>query len=148
MSPEWKSFSLADVALNGKDGIVDGPFGSALPANSYLPVGIPLIRGSNLSKGEVRFKDDEFVFVSEETANKLNRAICLPEDIVFTKKGTLGQIGIIPSNRYPVYLLSSNQMRLRVNREILLPEFAYYYLSQKESIEKLFEIQNILVYQK
>lgn len=134
---EWKKCTLADVALNGKDGLIDGPFGSALPADLYQPAGIPVIRGSNLSKGEVRFKGEEFVFVSEEVAARLVRATCIPEDIIFTKKGTLGQVGIIPLAKYPLYLLSSNQMRLRVNRDFVLPEFAYYYLSQKESIEKI-----------
>jgi len=137
MSSEWKTYTLADVAFNGKEGLVDGPFGSALPADLYQSDGIPVIRGSNLSKGEVRFKGDDFVFVSKEVASRLARAACIPEDIVFTKKGTLGQVGIIPTGRYPAYLLSSNQMRLRVNKEVVLPDFAYYYLSQKESIEKI-----------
>lgn len=137
MSSEWKTLTLSEIALNGKEGLVDGPFGSALPADSYKLSGVPVIRGSNLSRGEVRFKGDEFVFVSEELAQKLSRANCIPEDIVFTKKGTLGQVGIVPHAPYKKYLLSSNQMRLRVNRDLIRPDFAYYYLSQKSSIDKI-----------
>ncbi|MEE2000028.1 restriction endonuclease subunit S [Alkalimonas sp. MEB108] len=137
MSSEWKTLTLSEIALNGKEGLVDGPFGSALPADSYKPSGVPVIRGSNLSRGEVRFKGDEFVFVSEELAQKLTRATCIPDDIVFTKKGTLGQVGIVPHVPHTKYLLSSNQMRLRVNRDLVRPDFAYYYLSQKSSIDKI-----------
>lgn len=131
------SHTLAQIAVDGKDGLVDGPFGSNLPERLYTPSGVPVIRGSNLSKGKERFKDVEFVYVSEETATKLSRSLCLPDDIVFTKKGTLGQIGYVPSDQHPYYLLSSNQMRMRVNRKIASPEFVYYYLAQPASIEKI-----------
>lgn len=137
MSSEWQFYSLAKIALNGKEGFVDGPFGSALPASLYEQAGVPVVRGSNLSKGKERFRDDEFVFVSRETASRLARANCVAGDLIFTKKGTLGQIGIIPYGKYPVYLLSSNQMRLRVDRTVADPEFVYYYLAQEKSISKI-----------
>ena len=95
----WHSYTLAQIALDGKDGLVDGPFGSNLPERLYTASGIPVIRGSNLSKGKERFKDTEFVYVSEATAAKLSRSQCLPNDIVFTKKGTLGQLGGCPRIR-------------------------------------------------
>ena len=137
MSSEWRSCRLVDLTLPGKDGLVDGPFGSNLPSSSYTLTGIPVIRGSNLTKGKERFKDGEFVYVSSETANGLSRSFCVPNDIIFTKKGTLGQVGLVPINCHPVYLLSSNQMRMRVNSEQADPEFIYYYLAQAESIEKI-----------
>jgi type I restriction enzyme S subunit len=136
-SDQWRSYCLADISLPGKDGLVDGPFGSNLPSSSYTKEGIPVIRGSNLSKGNERFKSDDFVYVSEETSGLLSRSQCIPDDIIFTKKGTLGQIGIVPNGPFPVYLLSSNQMRMRVNLEIADPEFVYYYLAQSASIEKI-----------
>ncbi|TDP74055.1 restriction endonuclease subunit S [Roseateles toxinivorans] len=137
MSSEWQRFRLEDVALPGKDGLVDGPFGSNLPSSAYTPEGIPVIRGSNLTKGEERFRSHEFVYVSSETADKLSRSLCLPNDIIFTKKGTLGQIGLVPAGPHPVYLLSSNQMRMRVDGKRADAEFVYYYLAQRESIEKI-----------
>ncbi|WP_208110757.1 restriction endonuclease subunit S [Aquabacterium commune] len=126
-----------DIALPGKDGLVDGPFGSNLPSSAYTQAGVPVIRGSNLTKGTERFKSDEFVYVSSETAGQLSRSLCLPNDIVFTKKGTLGQIGLVPFGRHSTYLLSSNQMRMRVDGACADPEFVYYYLAQRESIEKI-----------
>ncbi len=128
---------LGSIGLGGHTGLVDGPFGSNLPASSYLSEGIPVIRGSNLSKGEVRFRDDEFAFVSSTLADKLARSTCVPKDIVFTKKGTLGQVGIVPNVPFSRYLLSSNQMRLRVDPTLANPEFIYYALSTKEAIERL-----------
>jgi type I restriction enzyme S subunit len=137
MSSEWRSHRLVDIALPGKDGLVDGPFGSNLPSSAYTQAGVPVIRGSNLTKGTERFKSDEFVYVSSETAGQLSRSLCLPNDIVFTKKGTLGQIGLVPFGKHSTYLLSSNQMRMRVDGAWADPEFVYYYLAQRGSIEKI-----------
>jgi type I restriction enzyme S subunit len=133
----FESMRLDELALGGEAGLVDGPFGSNLPATDYVAYGVPVIRGSNLSKGQVRFRGKEFVFVSEATAEKHVRSTCQPNDIVFTKKGTLGQVGIVPSNKFPRYLLSSNQMRLRVDPRIANPNYVYYALSSAEAIDQV-----------
>jgi type I restriction enzyme S subunit len=135
---EWRMATLAEIARQDGYGLVDGPFGSNLPASTYVPSGIPVIRGSNLSLGNTRFRDDEFVFVSDETAKRLSRSLCSINDIIFTKKGTLGQIGIIPTqSRYPTFLLSSNQMKLSVDQKIANPQFVYYYISSPASRAKI-----------
>lgn len=138
MSAEkWKEYRLEEIAITDR-GLIDGPFGSNLPASEYTQTGVPIIRGSNLSLGGMRFYDDGFVFVSEATSKKLERSLCFPGDIIFTKKGTLGQIGIIPKHaRYSKYLLSSNQMKLTVNENIANKDFVYLFLSAKDQIEKI-----------
>jgi len=137
MSSDWKEYFLEEIAVP-KRGLIDGPFGSNLPASDYTVSGIPVIRGSNLSINGRRFQDDGFIYVAEATAKRLERSLCYPGDIIFTKKGTLGQIGIIPEKaRFPKYLLSSNQMKLTVNKEIADNKFVYLFLSAKEQIEKV-----------
>lgn len=133
----WKRTTLGDIAKQ-EYGLVDGPFGSNLPASSYTDRGVPVIRGSNLSLGQIRFWDKEFVYVSEETAQRLSRSICSPGDIIFTKKGTLGQTGIIPQNyKYSKFLLSSNQMKLSVDDKKADSIFVYYFVSSPLSQEKI-----------
>ncbi|MCX6842660.1 MAG: restriction endonuclease subunit S [candidate division WOR-3 bacterium] len=128
---------MGRIAL-GEGGLVDGPFGSNLPASLYTADGVPVVRGSNLSLGNRRFVDDEFVFVSAETAVRLARSVCVPDDIVFTKKGTLGQTGIVPRRcRHRKFLLSSNQMKLTVNRQLADPLFVYYYVTAPTARAKL-----------
>jgi type I restriction enzyme S subunit len=137
MSSEWKEYRLEEIAMP-KRGIIDGPFGSNLPASDYRDSGIPVIRGGNLSLYGRRFQDNGFIYVSETTAKRLERSLCYPGDIIFTKKGTLGQIGLIPENaRHSKYLLSSNQMKLTVNEKIADNKFVYLLLSAKEQIEKI-----------
>src|SRR5262249_11423420 len=50
----------------------------------------------------------------------------------------LGQTGIVPGNiKYSKFLLSSNQMKLTVSRDIADPLYVYYYVSTPESREKI-----------
>jgi type I restriction enzyme, S subunit len=132
---EWKN--LADIAAD-EYGLVDGPFGSNLRSSEYTEVGVPVIRGSNLTLGTAYFVDDEFVFISESKADELARSNCFAEDIVFTKKGTLGQTGIIPNgHRFKRFVLSSNQMKITVNKAVADPYFVYYFVSSPASVDKI-----------
>ena len=134
----WQQFRIKDIACNKGYGLVDGPFGSNLPGAAYTEEGVPIVRGVNLSLGKERFKDFDYVFVSEDTASKLRRSLCEPDDVVFTKKGTLGQTGIIPRNsKYRKFLLSSNQMKLSVNTEIAYPLYVYYFVSSPHSQRRI-----------
>ncbi len=140
MAEEWKLCTLGTIADKHGYGLVDGPFGSNLPATLYTDHGIPVIRGSNLSLGITRFRADEFVYVSEKTAQQIERSLCRPDDIIFTKKGTLGQTGLVPSGgKYSLFLLSSNQMKLTVNRDLADPLFVYYFVSAPENVKKIIQ---------
>lgn len=137
MASNWIKTTLGGIA-DPCGGVVDGPFGSNLPASGYVTEGIPVIRGSNLSLGKEKFKQHEFVYISQDAFEKLQRSECLPNDIIFTKKGTLGQTGIIPNpSIFTRYILSSNQMRLRVDPLKALPAYIYYVVSSPQTIEKI-----------
>ncbi|WP_406721462.1 restriction endonuclease subunit S [Thioclava litoralis] len=130
--------TLGSIANPSRGGLVDGPFGSNLPASEYVEEGVPVLRGSNLSIGPSYLKENEFVFVSRELTEKLARSICRQGDIVFTKKGTLGQTGFISeSSKFKEYLLSSNQMKISVDCRKAIPKYVYYYVSSPSSISKI-----------
>lgn len=119
--PNWKEYKLGDIV----EDVAMGPFGSNLKVDNFIGSGVPVIRGANLNAGG--FKDELFVFVSEEKAQSLKRSLACPDDLVFTHRGTIGQVGIIPHSKYPYYLVSQSQMRLTVNKQFLNPRFLYYW---------------------
>lgn len=96
MNSEWPSISVEECAANKPHSTQIGPFGNKIRAETYTPNGIPVLRGVNVKQG--RFNDDDYVFVSEEAAAELKVFECLPNDVILVHKGTLGKIGIIPSN--------------------------------------------------
>ena len=106
-------------------GLVGGPFGSSLVNADYTQRGVPVIRGTNMSSG--RYVGGEFAFVSaEKFARDLARNSAVPGDIVYTQRGTLGQVALVPSDGPDTYVVSQSQMRLRVDRTRAVPEFVYY----------------------
>src|SRR5713101_3727 len=132
--PEWVRRRLEELQVPG--GLVGGPFGSSLGTRDYLPIGIPVIRGVNLA-GPGRFDPSDLVFVSEAKANELCRNIALPGDLVFTQRGTLGQVGIVPDATYDKYVVSQSQMRLRVDPTVADPVYVYYVFRSREMRETI-----------
>lgn len=114
---------LADVAA--VRGLIGGPFGSNLVSNDYEPAGVPVIRGTNLGHG--KYVAGEFAFVSEaKVLRDLSRNVAIPGDVVFTQRGTLGQVALTPADGLSEYVISQSQMRLRVNPVVAVPDFVYY----------------------
>jgi type I restriction enzyme S subunit len=134
VTDNWVIYRLGDIV----DDIAMGPFGSNLKVDNFVDKGVPVIRGMNLNEGG--FQKNRFVFVSEEKANSLKRSLAFPDDLVFTHRGTLGQVGIIPQHEYPCYLVSQSQMRLAVDRNHLIPKYLYYFF--KSSIGQMELLRN------
>ncbi len=123
---EWEFVQLEDACLKSKYSFSMGPFGSDIKTDNFVPAGVPVIRGVNLTKEP--FNEDGFVFVTEEKADELRAANAFPNDLIFTHRGTLGQVGIIPLKaKFKRYVVSQSQMKCVCNNEILNPMFAFYY---------------------
>ena len=126
MTNAWKYVSIEEIAASTANALAMGPFGSNIKSDNFVPTGVPVIRGINLSNG--RFHSDGFVFITEEKADELKSANVFPEDIVFTHRGTLGQVGIIPrDSKYPRYVISQSQMKLTCDKEKAVPLYVYYF---------------------
>ncbi len=132
----WKTYKIDEIKAKGKYTLVGGPFGSNLTTRDYVEEGVPVLRGSNLST-QKRFTHEDLVFVSEEKAKKLTPNLAFPKDIMFTQRGTLGQVGLIPEGVFERYVVSQSQMKLTVNPEMALPEFVYYFFSTDEGRRNL-----------
>ncbi|MGI8826972.1 MAG: restriction endonuclease subunit S [Chloroflexota bacterium] len=127
---DWTTCTLGDIAGPEKGSVVSGPFGSNIGKRFFIDQGVPLIRGNNLSDMDKPFTDAGFVFISPEKAEELRKCQALPGDLVFTAAGTLGQVGLIPPDgRYPSYIISNKQMRVRLDPSRADPRFAYHWFA-------------------
>ena len=134
----WLRVKLGSLASDEPYAFVGGPFGSKLTSRDYVDEGIPVIRGSNLNGGRfLEMKD--FVFVSEEKIRRdLSSNLARPLDLVFTQRGTLGQVAIIPENGiYEKYVVSQSQMKLTVDEMKADRQFLYYYFSSREVVGQI-----------
>ena len=109
----WECERLCDAAANIANAIVGGPFGSDLVSADYAASGVPVIRGQNMSTIVV---SGDFVFVSASKAKALSANLACPGDLVFTQRGTLGQVSRVPDREFERYLVSQSQMKVSLKR--------------------------------
>jgi restriction endonuclease S subunit len=121
---DWISPSIKEIAANRPNAIVGGPFGSDLVSKDYVASGVPVIRGQNMAQ---HYVSGDFVFVSKQKAKFLQANTARTKDIVFTQRGTLGQISIVPGKPFLEYVVSQSQMKLTLNSEMADPEYVYQY---------------------
>lgn len=125
---EFKMLMLKDVAASGRS-VISGPFGSNIGKRFFQELGIPVIRGNNLTTDSRKFRDEGFVFLTEKKADEL-KADAIENDILFTAAGTIGQVGMIPVNAtHDRYVISNKQLRLRVDPKKADPNYVYYWLA-------------------
>lgn len=132
MALEWPEVTVAEIAAPVRNALVGGPFGSNLVSRDYVDTGVPVIRGQNMVS---RWVSGEFAFVTKEKADSLAANLASPGDIVFTQRGTLGQVSLVPDSPFRRYLVSQSQMKLTVNRELADPLFLYYVFSSNKQQE-------------
>jgi type I restriction enzyme, S subunit len=133
----WRTMPLDAIKASVPYAFVGGPFGSNLTTRDYVREGVPVIRGNNLP-ANASFADDEFVFVSEKKADELLSNSAFPGDLVFTQRGTLGQVGLIPrDSRFSRYIISQSQMKLTVNQSVADARFVYYFFRLPATIQQV-----------
>ncbi len=124
---------VEDIAANARNAIVGGPFGSDLVSKDYVLSGVPVIRGANMGYG--RWVSGEFVYVTNEKADSLSSNCARAGDIIFTQRGTLGQVALIPNGTTERYLVSQSQMKLTVDSRKADALFLYYVFTGAEQQE-------------
>ncbi|TAK54995.1 MAG: restriction endonuclease subunit S [Gammaproteobacteria bacterium] len=133
----WRTMPLDAIKASVPYSFVGGPFGSNLTTRDYVDEGVPVIRGNNLP-ADASFSDDDFVFVSDKKADDLRSNTAFPGDLVFTQRGTLGQVGVIPRDSgFQRYIISQSQMKLTVDLEIADPRFVYYFFRLPTTVQKV-----------
>ena len=119
---DWVRCVVADLRASGKWTCIGGPFGSNLTSTDYRVLGVPVIRSSNLSTTDCFVSEDNFVYVSAIKANELVQNMAYPGDVIFTQRGTLGQVGMIrKKSRYERFIISQSQMKLTPDEELVDP---------------------------
>ncbi len=114
----WPSKPLTEFVAN-KDDIRCGPFGTQLHKSEFQTSGVPLWGIKQVNK---HFDIETEEFVSEQKFNDLRVYSLEPGDIVMTRKGTIGNCAVYP-NDFPVGIMHSDLLRLRIDRERHNPTF-------------------------
>ena len=126
--------TVGELAAPIRNALVGGLFGSDLGSADYVPSGVPVIRGQNLSNG--KFVGGDCVYVSESKADKLKSNLARPGDLVFTQRGNAvlhgGQVAIVPDGRFDRYVVSQSQMKLTPDSSKVDSHFLYFVFSSSD----------------
>jgi type I restriction enzyme S subunit len=122
---KWPEVALESLAAPHEGAIAIGPFGSSMKADTYAPVGVPVIRGTNISNGRA-WKGD-WVFIPPEFADRMPRCIATSGTLVFPHRGAIGEIAIVPKDHYARYFLSTSLMKIEVDEKKANPNFVYFF---------------------
>lgn len=126
---DWDCVTLRAAAASRANAIVGGPFGSDLVSADYVEQGVPVIRGQNMGAATIR---GPFAFVTNDKARALSANLAFPGDLVFTQRGTLGQVSVIPGKSFECYLVSQSQMKITLNINRHDPAFLLQYFVSYE----------------
>lgn len=119
---EWKYVTFRDVAGNVPDYIKTGPFGSSLKGEHWKESGVPVITIGAL--GEEDFIEQNLLFISKEKASELNSYSLKEGDILFSRVADVGR-SLIIDKKHEGWIMSSNFMRLRIDKRIIDPYVIY-----------------------
>lgn len=107
----WVDTTIADLFIDPKNNIVDGPFGSNLKASEYKERGVPILRLQNIDR--LCLDPKNIKYITSEKAQRLSRHSFLSGDIVMTKLGIpLGKACIIPET-FSAGIIVADLVRLR-----------------------------------
>ena len=111
---DWVVTPLESVTPpNGKNGIVDGPFGSNLKTIHYRTSGIPIITSGYVTDG--KFRADKYLYVDRAKFLEEKRSSVQPGDIVMAKIGErCGASAILPE-AHETGILSGNALKITVD---------------------------------
>ena len=121
---KWPVVKLGEVSSDEPGSVAVGPFGSRMKSDVYTPSGVPVIRGTNISRD--RAWRNDWVYVSDEFAGGLPNCNVREGDLVFPHRGSIGEVAIVPDD-IPRYILSSSLMKFRPDPEKVSPLFLFYY---------------------
>lgn len=93
----WEVDILKNCVSNEKNAIVDGPFGTQLKIGEYVDSGIPIYEMEQLNGNFIVAKPKHFI--TEEKYLDVKRSTVKNGDIIISKTGTLGLLGIVKSDK-------------------------------------------------
>jgi type I restriction enzyme, S subunit len=137
ISERWSKVQIQTIRSPKKYSLVGGPFGSNLVSRDYQSEGVPVIRGGNLPDHS-SFSYENLAFISEDKADSLLPNNAYPGDLIFTQRGTLGQVGLIPEKSpYKRFVISQSQMKLTVDEKKVDARFVYYYFRLSSTVQAI-----------
>jgi type I restriction enzyme S subunit len=127
---EWKEYKLGEILA--PKGYIRGPFGSALKRPEMKSSGYAVYEQQHAIHNTRKFR----YFIDESKFNELIRFKTLPNDLIISCSGTVGEISIIQESD-PKGIISQALLALRPNLELISPKFLFYFFKNRYGYNQL-----------
>lgn len=128
---KWERVPLSALCANADD-IRCGPFGTQLNKDEFREEGVPLW---GIKQVNVGFSIQTKEFLEPKTAKRLSQYELIPGDLVMTRKGTVGNCAVYPSN-FETGIMHSDLLRLRIDPKRCNPSFLVYQLHYSQDVSR------------
>jgi type I restriction enzyme S subunit len=130
---EWDTSHLAAKSLPGTQHLKTGPFGSSLKGEHWVNEGHPVITIGALGEGE--FTASELLFIGDNDAKRLSYFKLKEGEVVFSRVADVGRSVVIEEDQVG-WIMSSNLMRIALNKKSALPHFLQLQLATDSRLKK------------
>lgn len=130
---EWSCLPLKNMARAGITHLRTGPFGTSLKGEHWVVEGTPVITIGAL--GEGGFDSNELLFIGDLDAQRLADFQMKLGDIVFSRVADVGRSVVIEEMQVG-WIMSSNLMRISLDKEFVAPHFLQNQLSFDSRVKK------------
>ncbi|TDE34824.1 restriction endonuclease subunit S [Antarcticimicrobium sediminis] len=130
---EWETSKLPGLAQPNRPVIRTGPFGSSLKGEHWRETGRPVITIGSF--GENGFIEEELLFIDEKKAMSMIEYEVHPGDLVFSRVADVGR-SLVVEDSETGWIMSSNLMRISVERKKLLPSLLHVQLRHSVRLRK------------
>ena len=120
---EFEHLPVESIAAKSKYALSSGPFGSNLTSKHYQDDGVIILRGTNVSSGNLDLSNVKYV--SKEKAKELKRSALMPGDVVIVAVGSSGKALKVPDNVGEL-IMSQNFNKITPNLNLVTPLYLEY----------------------
>lgn len=134
----WETIKILEIIDNPKLDLRTGPFGSLLKKYEHKTEGVPVLGIENIKS--MHFVKDPKIHISQEKAKALKNYDILPNDIIISRSGTVGEICVVPEGIGEARF-STNIIRIRLDATKMNPFFfGYLFLGSPELKKQIKEL--------
>ena len=120
---KWIVSKIEDIAVQEKNALKAGPFGSALKKEFYVKSGYKIYGQEQVICGDASFGD---YYIDEEKYKELKNCAVQAGDILISLVGTYGKTLIMPDN-YEAGIINPRLMKITLNKNKVTPIYFKYY---------------------
>lgn len=129
----WAWRKIDTIVRSLRNDIRTGPFGSTLHKEEHRPTGVPVWGIESINKNG-SFNGKCKIYVDAKKARELLSFAVKGGDIIISRSGTVGELCRLPDDA-PHGLLSTNLMKISLDKEVVSPDYFCLLFKGAESID-------------